>query len=163
MSILIFSQPVRSGKTTELMQYCDEIEKSKSLGGILMPDIDGSRKLFDISTKKLFDMECKDASAFTGSLITVGKFIFYADVFEKANVIILQAASHSDFLIIDEVGKLELDQKGFYPSVKKILNKDEFIGPAKNLLLVVRDSLYDQVVAFFEIRQHVLVSNLNEI
>ena len=163
MSIIIFSRPVRSGKTTELMEYCDEIEKTKAVGGILMPDINGGRRIFDITTKEYFDIECRDPSAATRSLITVGKFFFYADVFEKANSIILETASQCDMLIIDEVGRLELEQNGFYSSIKEILQSDKFKGESKSLLLVVRDSLYEQVVAFFGIQQHDLVKSLNNI
>jgi len=163
MSIIIFSRPVRSGKTTELMQYCQEITNTKVVRGILMPDLDGSRKLFDINAKEWFDIECKDPSTTRRSLITVGAFHFYADAFEKANAIILQAASKSDLLIIDEVGKLELEQKGFYPCIKEILEKEEYKSPVKSLLLVVRDNLYEQVVQFFDIGQHTLINNLSDI
>ena len=43
MSIIIFSRPVHSGKTTELMQWCEQVSIKQNVAGILMPDIDGSR------------------------------------------------------------------------------------------------------------------------
>jgi len=159
MSIIIFSRPVRSGKTTELMQYCNAIAKTKHAGGILMPDIDGSRKLFNIKTKEWLDIECKDPSTTTRSLIPVGKFYFYADAFEKANSIILGATKKCDLLIVDEVGKLELECKGFYQSVKEVLKKEEY----KTVLLVVREELYEPVLSFFEITQHRLINKISDI
>ena len=163
MSIIIFLRPVRSGKTTELMQWCDQISPKKNVGGILMPDVDGNRKLFDISTKEWFDIECEDPATTTRSLIAVGKFNFFTDAFEKANTILLQAASKSDLLIIDEVGKLELEGKGFYESIREILENDEYKNSFKSVLLVVRDELYEPVLSFFEITQHRLITNINDI
>ena len=163
MSIIIFSRPVRSGKTAELMQWCDQIPAIQNVGGVLMPDIGGGRKLFDISTKEYFDIECKDPSATVRSLITVGNFNFYEDAFERANAIILKAASERDVLIIDEVGKLELEGKGFYQSIKEILERDEYNSSSKSIVLVVRENLYQQVLSFFEITNPRLVNKLSDI
>ncbi len=163
MSIIIFSRPVRSGKTTELMQWCDRVSKTKIVGGILMPDIGGRRKLFNIETREYSDIECKDPATATRSLITVGNFHFYTDAFEKAITIILEAASKSDLLIVDEVGKLELECKGFYQSVKEVLEMDKYINGTEHLLLVVRDDLYEQVLSLFKITKHRLVNKLHNI
>jgi nucleoside-triphosphatase len=163
MSIVIFSRPVRSGKTTALMQWCDQITATKNVGGILMPDVDGSRKLLNISTKEWFDIECKDPSTTRRSLIAVGNFHFYTDAFEKGNTIILQASSKSDLLIIDEVGKLELEGKGFYQSISGIFKNDEYKNGLKSVLLVVRDELYEAVLSFFEITKHRLITTLSAV
>ena len=128
-----------------------------------MPDVDGSRKIFNIKTKEYFDVECKDPSASRHSLVTIGRFHFYAYAFEKANAIILQSALVSDLLIIDEVGRLELEGNGFYQSIKEVLQLDEYKNDTKALLLVVRDSLYAQVLSFFEITKHKLVSKLSDL
>jgi len=160
MSIIIFSKAIHSGKTTELMRH---FVSDQQVGGILMPDLDGSRKLYNIETKEYFDVECKEPSTTTQSLVTIGRFYFYKDAFEKANAIILQAASTNDLLIIDEVGRLELEGKGFYQSVKEILQLDEYKTGTKLLLLVVRDSLYEQVLSFFEITKHRLVNKVSDI
>ena len=58
MSIIIFSKPVHSGKTTALLEWSKE---QKNIAGILMPDMDGERKMFDIRTNEIFDAECKNA------------------------------------------------------------------------------------------------------
>jgi len=160
MSIIIFSKAIHSGKTTELMRY---FGSAQHVGGILMPDVDGSRKLYNIETKEYFDVECKDPSVSTRSLVTIGRFYFYEDAFEKANAIIEQAAPTNDLLIIDEVGRLEMEGKGFYQSVKNILQQDEYANGPKLLLLVVRDSLYKHVLAFFEIANHRLINKLSDI
>ena len=163
MSIIIFSKAIHSGKTTALIKYADDISSAQRVGGVLMPDVDGCRKLFNIETKEYFDVECRDSSVTTRSLVQIGRFHFYADAFEKANAIILQAASTVDLLIIDEVGRLELEYKGFHQSVKEILQLDEYKNGTKVVLLVVRDSLYEAVLSFFEIAKHRLVNKLSDI
>ena len=68
-----------------------------------------------------------------------------------------------DLLIIDEVGRLELEGAGFFPSVKEMLQLDEYRNGTKLLLLVVRDSLYEQVLSFFGITKHRLVNKVSDI
>jgi len=138
MSIIIFSRPIHSGKTTELLQWCNE---QKNVCGILMPDISGSRKILDIKTKEVFDIECTDAENTKEPLTTIGKYHFYTAAFDKANLILLDSlAQKPNWLIIDEAGKLELEGKGFYSSIKKateLYNNKEKTG---NLLITGRDS-----------------------
>jgi len=112
MSIFIFSRPVHSGKTTELLQWCN---RQQNIHGILMPDIYGSRKILDLQTKNIFDIECTDAANAGEPLTAVGRFHFYTATFEKANAILKAALNQSpEWHIICEAGKLELERKGFY-------------------------------------------------
>jgi nucleoside-triphosphatase THEP1 len=164
MSIFIFSGPVHSGKTTELLQWCGQIPITKTVAGILMPDINGTRKIYDIKTKEIFDIECTDPEQATASLTSVGKYHFYTAAFEKANAIIAEAASaKSDTLVIDEVGKLELEGKGLYESIKSSIENEVYKTGNKMLVLLIRDYLYGQAISFFNIKQHVLVHRLDAI
>jgi nucleoside-triphosphatase len=161
MSIYIFSRPVHSGKTTELLQWCRQL---KNISGILMPDINGSRKILDLHTKTFFDIECTD-TANTKELITsVGKFHFYTTAFEKANAIVLAELNQKPgWLVIDEAGKLELDGKGLYESIVKavdVYSHDEIAG---NLLITVRDSLCTEVLSFFKIKNFQIVHQLENL
>ncbi len=150
MSIFIFSRPVHSGKTTELLLWCNQ---QQNIAGIAMPDINGSRKILDLSTKEIFDIECTDATNANEPLTSVGRFHFYTAAFEKANAIVLTALNQTPgWLVIDEAGKLELDGKGFYESIVKAVefyNSDKMPG---NLLITVRDSLCEEVMLFFKIK-----------
>ncbi len=161
MSITLFSRPIHSGKTTELLQWCN---RQKNIYGILMPDINGRRKILDIKTKELFDVECADAEKTKEPLTTVGKFHFYTAAFEKANLILINALKHNpDWLVIDEAGKLELDGKGFYDSLKKITGVYNDKKNGGNLLITVRDSLCEEVARFFKLKDHRLISRLEEL
>jgi nucleoside-triphosphatase THEP1 len=150
MSIIIFSRPVQTGKTTELQRYIDLISPRKKVAGVLMPDINGKRYLQDISTKELFKIECDDTNSDSRQLIKVGRFNFYQDVFDKANGIIKGSVSLCDVMIIDEVGKLELEKTGLYNSICAVIEENSFRN-SKDLVLVVRDSLYDLVIDKFSL------------
>ena len=90
MSIYIFSRPVQSGKTTELMQWC---RLQKDIAGILMPDINGCRSVLSIATNDTFNIECTPGSTTSEPTISVGRFIFFVAAFKKANDIITAAVS----------------------------------------------------------------------
>ncbi len=161
MSIYIFSRPIHSGKTTELLQWCNQ---QKNIYGVLMPDINGSRKILDLHTKDIFDIECIDVGNTNQSLTSVGKFHFYTAAFEKAHLIISSALMQEpDWLIIDEAGKLELDGKGFYSAMIKaveLYNSKHALG---NLLITVRDSLCAEVIAFFKLKDYIVIHQLRDI
>lgn len=149
MSIFIFSRSIRSGKTTELQQWC---ATQKNVAGVLMPDINGSRKIWDIATQGVFDIACAEPQNTTEPLINIGQFHFYEHAFEQANHILMVALQAKPlWLVVDEVGKLELGGKGFYQSLQQIIPYYQQTDAAGNLLLVVRDSLLEQVIQNFSI------------
>ena len=160
MSIYIFSRPVHSGKTTELLQWSN---LQKNIAGILMPDINGSRKILDLYTKEVFDIECTDAANTKELLTSVGRFHFYTVAFEKANKIILTALDQTpDWLVIDEAGKLELDGKGFYESIVKAVDLYNNDKPG-NLLITVRESLCTEVISFFKVKNVQVIHQLEDL
>ena len=126
-----------------------------------MPDINGSRKILDLNTKEIFDIECTDAANAKEPLTSVGRFHFYTVAFEKANAIVLAALNQTPgWLVIDEAGKLELNGKGFYESIVKAVefyNCDKIPG---NLLITVRDSLCEEVMLFFKIKNGRIIQQL---
>ncbi|MBI3234324.1 MAG: hypothetical protein HYZ42_09835 [Bacteroidetes bacterium] len=161
MSIYIFSRPIHSGKTTELQQWCN---LQKNIAGVLMPDIDGGRKILDLQTKEVFDIECTDAINTKEPLTSVGRFHFYTVAFEKGNLIITQALAQSpDWLIIDEAGKLELEGKGFYRSIIKAVDFFKSEKSTGNLLITVRESLCEEVISFFKIKNCRIVHQLDDL
>jgi nucleoside-triphosphatase THEP1 len=161
MRIYIFSRPIHSGKTSELLQWCN---RQQNIAGILMPDIDGLRKILDLETNGVFDIECADAANTNEPLTSVGRFHFYTAAFEKANSILINALSKNpDWLVIDEAGKLELDGKGFYRALKKATAFYSDPDTSGNLLITVRDSLCFEVIAFFNIRHFRVIYSLEEL
>ena len=156
--ITIFSKPIHSGKTTQLLKW---VEKQSLCAGILMPDISECRNFYNISTKKYFIAQCIETNLVDETIINIGKYQFYVDAFERANEIIIKSIdSNCKYIIIDEVGKLELQEKGFHQSIKFVL--ENYATAKKNLLLVVRDSLVNKVVNFYNLKNYHIIHSIKE-
>ncbi len=161
MSIYIFSRPKQSGKTSELLEWC---KLQNNIHGILMPDINGCRKFLNIDTKEIFGAECIDTANTIEQITSIGKFNFYTAAFEKANSILLHALYQEPmWLVIDEIGKLELNGEGFYPSIVEAVKMHSKKTQTKNLLITVRGSLCEEVISFFNIKNFQVINSLNAI
>lgn len=137
--IYLLTGPIRSGKTTALMQWASSL---KDVSGILTPDLNGKRQFLNLANSEYFHMKAIDGEA----EITIGRFAFSKKNFEKANGIIKSATDCKGWLILDEIGPLELNINGFYSSLIHIFkNRNE------KMLFVVRESLVEKVCSFFKI------------
>ena len=129
-----------------------------------MPAINGSKKILNLHTNDIFDIECTDAINVNEPLTSVGKFHFYTSAFEKANLIVLAALKQKpDWLVIDEAGKLELDGKGFYKAILKACIVYDNSEEKGNLLIIVRDSLCAEVISFFHLQNYKVIHQLHKL
>lgn len=161
MGIYIFSRPVHSGKTSALLNWS---KMQQSIGGILMPDIDGIRRFYNMETGQCFDAECISPAATQEQLTSVGRFHFYTAAFEKANDILLTALSKNfKWLLVDEAGKLEVDGKGLYRAIVEATVHYDNSNDGSNLLITVRDSLCEKVIGFFNITHYKIINDPDEI
>jgi nucleoside-triphosphatase THEP1 len=161
MSIYIFSRQIHNGKTTALWEWCNQ---QKNIAGVLMPDINGRRRIVDVNTKEVFDIECADAANTTESLTSVGRFHFYSRAFERANSILNNAiAQEPRWLVIDEAGKLELDGKGFFAAIIKAILFYDDTNTAGNLIITVRESLCNEMISFFKLKNYRVIHQLEEL
>lgn len=135
--VILFSGPVHSGKTTRLQNFIFD----KKCDGIIAPIKDGARYIQRIKTGeiKLLDTKSEDS-------IKIGNHKFSIEVFEWAKQQINESLnSNINYLVIDEIGKLELKDEGYEPVLSDIIN--EFITQNSfDLILVVRESLVDDVI-----------------
>lgn len=91
-------------------------------------------------------------------LVFVGKFRFLKSSFDKANQYLTNASEkHPNYLVIDELGKLELNNEGLHGAAAILINN---YGADKNkhLILVVRRSLVEPILAHYKIQDHRLIS-----
>lgn len=145
--IYILSQPIHSGKTTMLQNW---LKGQANAVGILTPDINGIRKVYDIADKTYYDLQADET--YTGELISIGKYRFSTAGFEKARDILLRSAnSRPQWLIVDEVGKLEIEQHtGLEPALSQIIDLYK-VKPAGKILMVIRDYLLTQAIAHYKL------------
>lgn len=155
--IYILSGPVQSQKTTRLLKF---ITGKESAGGILTPDINGKRKLMCIASGEYFDFQVDEN--FSGKKISVGKFHFDRSMMEKAiETLLVDMTKDPRWLIVDEVGKLEVEQgAGLHDAVLKLVEFYRTKASGK-LLLVVRDSLLEKVVSEYGLHDARVINDLN--
>lgn len=141
-NVILFSQSTQSGKTSTLLNW---INGRNNIAGILTPDIDGVRKLYDIQENKYYDFET-DANELM-DVEVIGRFIFLKSAFKKA-IEILKNAVHQkpEWLIVDEIGKLELENLGLEPELHLILKDFRVFSPNTKIIIIIRDSLLEKAI-----------------
>ncbi|MBN1222884.1 MAG: DUF2478 domain-containing protein [Candidatus Aminicenantes bacterium] len=131
----ILTGPVRSGKTTLLLRLWRELsEGGIQVGGFLSLSTPESGELFgydllDLAKDRTFPFIRKRGKI---GWERIGPFFFIPDTLEKARNLIFKDVS-SDICIVDEVGPLELEGKGLWPALSRVLFRS-----APRLLLTVR-------------------------
>lgn len=144
--IYIFSGPIHSGKTTLLDMW---IKQTPSVDGILTAVINGKRYLKFISTGEMYLLESDSWDA--GLVEQIGKYKFLKTMFQKSHEYLLNLIQDTPkWIVIDEIGFLELDGMGFEPAVSHLINKFT-TKPDVNILLVVRDTLQEKIIDYYKI------------
>lgn len=145
--IYILSLPIQSGKTTLLLQWLKTITHA---AGFLSPDSNGNRYLLNIGTgeSRRFQLTAGEEG------VKIGRFVFDPRVFEWGRQIILESLSQgNEWLIADEVGRLEMNQnQGWEPALKQVIAKYQLPSAGKKLLLVIRDYLLDEAVEKYHLQ-----------
>lgn len=147
--IYILSTPIHSGKTTSLIEW----SRDKQVSGILTPVKNGRRVFMDASSGGEFNMETGEEE----DVVQIGRFNFSKKGFNRATSIITEAISKPGWLIIDEIGPLELRGEGFHDTLQTVLSRR-----TSDIILVVREGLTEEVMDQFGIKGKV-VSNINQL
>ncbi len=138
--IYILTGPIRSGKTSALLRW---IAEQKSIGGILTPDINGYR-VFQILPGNLILPMLANLEEET---MEVGRFRFSKNSFQKAIQSIYRSLEEKkDWIVIDEIGPLELRGEGFADVLHDMIRNKE---RDYKILLVVREGLVEKVMDYF--------------
>ncbi len=147
-SIHILSGPVHSGKTSRLNKW---ITQQHNVSGVLAPVINNKRYLKDLSSGEQRCLEVDNPES--GDTVLIGRYLFSVKVFEWA-VQVIENAIHlkPEWLIIDEVGPLELDNKGLAPAIESVLGADT----NSKIILVVRQNLLQAVINHYQLESNIL-------
>lgn len=152
--IFILSGPIQSGKTTAVYEWS---RAKKSVGGFLTPDMDGLRYVFLPSMKRWIPFETKDTSD-DKPIASIGKFRFHQSAFDTMEkVLIDDLRSAKEWVVIDELGKLEVAGKGLAEVAERALRMVKSKETKSKLILVVREELLDKVVNYFSIGSYLLL------
>ena len=162
----IVSGPSGAGKTS-FLELCASKMQQEGLrvGGFLAPDTDGRRFLRLLSTGDIVPFQINDGIPGNGSGesstreavegVRVGNFVFSQKAFAAARRelhCLRDGAGGSlcraDWILIDEIGPLELRGEGLEPEIGGLLRAascGELGPPQPRFLIVVRPSLRDAV------------------
>lgn len=142
--IILFSGPIHSGKTTRLQNFITD----KNCDGIIAPVKEGKRYIQRIKTDDFKPLETKSDDS-----IIIGKYKFSKETFEWAKQQIKESLhSEVDYIVIDEVGKLEMIDQGYEPMVGIAVDKFKKVN-SFDLILVVRESLVDEVIKKYKLKE----------
>lgn len=153
--IYILTGAIRIGKTTALFDWCNT---RKDVDGLLCPDDENGKRYFlKIKSKDKFKLEA-EAEVETENSIAIGNFQFLKSAFYTANDYLISTASETEnrYLIIDELGKLELKNEGLHRSAEALISKFKY-DKSKHFILVVRDYLLDAVLKHYAITEYSLL------
>ncbi|MES2559625.1 MAG: NTP transferase domain-containing protein [Bacteroidota bacterium] len=152
-SIYILSQPIQSGKTTLLMQW---IQSQSKVAGFLTPDVEGTRKLYDIQHHTYHKLQLHEGD----DGIKIGRFVFDKGVFETArNIMRTAILQQPEWIVVDEVGRLEMDRnEGLEPELSMLIQHFKTQTTQTKLLLVVRDYLLEDAKKHYGMEDAVVLS-----
>lgn len=137
--IFILTGEVHCGKSRTLGRFLtDKKDEGKVVKGLLNPSIDHEKWFVNLSSDDVFSAE-KMTQA--DKPIRIGRYNFSTNAFERAKSILSDIPENPcDFFVIDELGKLEMEDKGLEPNISSVIER---LAETKirNLIIVVRDFL----------------------
>lgn len=152
---IVLTGSIRSGKSTALRAF---LKDKKNAGGFLSPDIEDKRKLLFLKDGSIHAFEALDGDA--EDTLAIGRFHFRKSTFEKAQALLQQPlAPLPHWWVADEIGPLELDNKGFEPAFGFFLSAVEQQN-LTCLMVVVREKLLPAFEAKYGIPSAVIHSSV---
>jgi nucleoside-triphosphatase len=150
--IYILTGDIRTGKTSALLDWC---KNRNDVDGVLCPDDDkGKRYFLNIKSKETYALAAHTDTK-EDNIISIGPFQFLKSSFENANQYLIHVNEKRDclYLVVDELGKLELKNIGLDDSAKSIIIQHEK-DKSRHLILVVRESLLNEIIEHYNITQY---------
>ena len=148
-AILILTGEVHSGKSTALLKWVD----GKSVSGFITPTISGKKVLFNVISGEISLYELLEPNE---ASIKIGDYFLEKNAFTEANNIIRNAITQpTEWMVIDEIGKLELNGEGHHKIFTELLANWK-----RNMLIVVRESLLNDFIEKYQITNPYIVTKL---
>lgn len=152
--IRILTGEIKTGKTTRLMYWA---ASQKNIDGIFQPVIDEKRFVYHIGSRTLKPLETTESEEVT----SIGKYNFSNQTFLwSQNILSECAAKNLEWIIVDEIGPLELQDKGLEPAISKLFSEREKIQA--QILCVVRDSILEKFVEHYGLQNDYEIFELEE-
>ncbi len=140
--ITIITGAINSGKTSEAKNYINTKGEFYSCAGILAQGIYekgfcSHKSGYAVRSIRTGDQRILMSSVSDEANVPVGRFFLYPEAMDWAKGQ-LQEGMRAEILVVDELGPLELAEKGYYDTVKSLVA--DYRG---ELVLVMRDSVIE--------------------
>ncbi|MFT5846076.1 nucleoside-triphosphatase [Psychroserpens sp.] len=150
--IYILAGDIRTGKTTAVLNWANQRD---DVDGWLCPDNENGKRCFlNVKSKVEYELEIESEVEST-KVVSIGPFNFLRPAFKKANdyLISLTSENKRQYIIIDELGRLELNKEGLHTAAEDLIPKflDE---DTEHLILVVRNYLLDEIIEHYDISEY---------
>jgi len=144
----LISGPVHSGKTTRLQSWVN-MNSYHKIDGILAPVLGGKRNLLHISSNEMKRLEFSETEV-RSTFTNIGKYSFDSHVFEWANKKLMETLNTKpEYVVIDEIGPLELQGQGLEPAVSELLIKQR--EELDNIIVIVRSTLMQEFLLHYKL------------
>ncbi|MGY4706467.1 nucleoside-triphosphatase [Candidatus Bipolaricaulota sp. J31] len=141
VALLVIAGPVGAGKTRAAEALARYITaRGHRVGGVVSPRTLRRGETVGYRVRDLATGEERPLCALTPPGLRFGRFYFAREGLEFAREAIIRAAREAEFVVVDEVGPLELEGHGFAPGIV------EARASGKPLAITARPRLVDAVL-----------------
>jgi nucleoside-triphosphatase THEP1 len=153
--IFIITGSVGEGKTTQIQKIVETLKNQNiSIGGILSPRImeNGTTTGYDI-----VDITTNERAAFLRKtddekLARIGTYRILSEGIKKGNDALINSQNRNQVVVIDEVGRLELNNEGWAENLEYLLKNSKH-----NLILSVRDRFMKEVIDKWYLKDYIIL------
>lgn len=153
--IFIITGSVGEGKTTHIQNIVETLKNQNiSIGGILSPRIleNGITAGYDV-----VDIMTNERAAFLRKTDDekspeIGSYSILSEGIQTGRKALKKSLNNNQVVVIDEVGRLELNNKGWAEDIKSLLN-----GSNCNLVLSVRERFIEEVVEKWDLKDYTIL------
>ena len=159
--IFILTGNTAEGKTTAIIDWMKS--NKKRVHGILMPLKNGKRVFFNPYMDVIVSAEASREVINPELIFEIGKFKFAKKSFKVASSWLkMTPPLNTDYLVIDEIGPLELRGEGLEPELSDFFTRVKAGEIKQTVLMVVRESLIKQFINHYQL-DHVRIIKKEEL
>ena len=155
LSIIVVTGEIQSGRTSLVHALCSRLDTlGNQLGGVIqVAHLPHKEKIsYAISDQATGNcMEFKTLKEHPDSFFVDGYYV-HKEAFKWAYDVTIASLDKADYIVIDEIGPLELQQKGFHLLLEKLLSSFE-----KHLIVVTSNEHVGAIIKKYQLSTYNMV------
>ena len=156
MSLVIYSNPIKTGKSSSLFNWCSK--QKKTIHGFIMIEVINQKVTYNAKNLQVFTYPPSTNE------IKIGNYVFDASIFTAGNAHIIDCLEQNKFDVfcLDEIGKLELQNNGWHRGLMAILEHEK-LNNQNIYLIIVRDYLLENVIKKYNLSNYLIINSLEKL